>query len=70
MRALIEDNPQYQVVTLMRVDWDKHSRSPISRELKVKSQSVLVMFNGGQEIGRVEWSGSKSEIEPLFQAVI
>ena len=70
MRAVIDRNPEYGAVTLMRYDWAKHRNDhlPIVRELGVKRQSVLVMFSGGREVGRVIAKRTRREIEPLFQA--
>ena len=70
MSALLEANPDYQAVTVMVVDWDKHSGSDITKKLGVTNRATLVMLKGGQELGRVSWSAKKEAIEPLFQAAI
>jgi len=54
----------------MIADWDKHSGSPIAKELKVTHQATLIMFKDGVELDRVEWSSNEAAIEPLFQAAI
>lgn len=66
MRALIDDNPAYKAVTLMLVDWDQHRKSDIVSELGIRRRSTLVMFKGGEEIGRVIAQTSAAAIEPLF----
>lgn len=70
MSALLENKPEYQTVSIMIADWDKHSGSPIAKELKVTHQATLIMFKDGVELDRVEWSSNEAAIEPLFQAAI
>ena len=70
MSALIEENPAYQAVTVMKVDWDVHSDSDVARAHSVRQRATLVMLSGGEEVGRVSWSGSRKEIEALFKAAI
>ena len=71
MSALIEENPAYQAVTVMKVDWDVHSGSDVAKEHGVRQRATLVMLSGGgEEIGRVSWSAKREDIEPLFRAAI
>ena len=70
MRALLEAKPEYKAVKIIRVDWDRHSGSPITRELNVASRSTLIMFRRGKEIGRVVARTSRAGIEPLFKAAL
>ena len=70
MRALIDGNPAYQAVTVMKVDWDRFSGDPIATALGVRGRATLVMFSGGQEVGRVIGQTSAGAIEPLFKAAI
>ena len=70
MRALIDGNPAYQAVTVMKVDWDRFSGAPIVGELGVKGRSTLVMFSGGEEVGRVIGRTGAAAIEPLFKAAV
>ena len=66
----MEGNPGYRSVTVMRVDWDEHGGSDITRELGVRTRSTLVMFSGGQEVGRVIGSTARGDIEALFKAAL
>ena len=66
MSALIDGNPAYQAVTVMRVDWDQYGKSEIVSELNIPRRSTLVMFKGGEEIGRVVAQTSATASEPLF----
>ena len=70
MRALIDSNPAYQAVTVMKVDWDRFSGAPIASELGVRTRATLVMFSGGEEVGRVSWENAPGVIEPLFKAAV
>ena len=70
MSALIDENPDYRTVTVMRVDWDEHRGGDIVQEHSVLRRSTLVMLNGGEEVGRVIGSARRDDIEALFKAVI
>ncbi len=68
MRALQQGNPDYAAITVMKVNWDDFSGAPIVSELNIPRRSTLVMFNGGEEVGRVIAQTSTEAIEALFQA--
>ena len=70
MRALIDGNSAYQVVTVMKVDWDRFSGDPIVGELGVKGRATLVMFSAGEEVGRVVGQTGADAIEPMFKAAV
>lgn len=69
MSALIDGNPKYQNVTVMKVNWDDHKRDEIVSELGIRRRSTLVMFNEGKEVDRVIAQTSTQAIEALFAAV-
>ena len=66
----MNENPAYQAVTVMKVDWSEHSRSDVAKEHAVRRRSTLVMLRGGEEVGRVIGSTSREDIEALFKAAI
>ena len=70
MSALVTENPAYQAVTVMKVDWDVHSGSDVAKEHSVRRRSTLVMLSGGEEVGRVVGSTRRDDIEALFKAAI
>ena len=70
MRALIDNNTAYQAVTVMKVDWDRFSGDPIAKELNVRGRATLVMFNGGEEVGRGIGQTGADAIEPMFKAAV
>jgi len=68
--ALIDANEKYQVVTVFRVDWDTYRKDQITKDLKIRRRSTLVMFKDGKEIDRVVAQTSARAIEPLFEKAI
>ena len=62
------ENDAYQAVTVMKVDWDVHSASDVAKEHGVRRRATLVMLSGGAEVGRVDGSTSREDIEALFKA--
>lgn len=70
MSALLEEQPKYREVMIVKVDWDKHGKGDIVRDLKVPRRSTLVMFNGGKEVGRVVARVDKASIGALFEATV
>ena len=70
MSALLDGNPAYRAVKIIRVDWDTHRGGPLVSELRIPRRSTLVMFKGGKEVARVVAQTRREEIEALFQAVM
>ena len=71
MRAVIDSNPQYQEVSVYRVDWDFYRDAQFTKELRIPRRSTLVMFNGkGEEVGRLIAQTGKKQIEELFKAAL
>ena len=66
----MNENPAYQAVTVMKVDWSEHSSSDAAKDHAVRSRSTLVMLSGGKEVGRVIGSTSRDDIEALFKAAV
>ena len=70
MRALIDSNPQYASVKLIRADWDQWGRSDVLKDLGIRRRSTLIMFEDGAEVDRVIAQTSQASIDALFKAVI
>ena len=66
----MKENPAYQAVTVMKVDWDVHSGSDVAKEHGVRQRAILVMLKGGEEVGRVIGGTSREDIEALFKAAV
>ena len=68
--ALMQSNPEYSAITLLRADWDKHRKSAVTKDLRVPRRYTLVMFKDGEEIARVIAQTNKTIIEDMFKAAI
>jgi len=61
----LKDDPQLQGITLLVVDFDAERQ--LKRTLKVRSQSVIIVFRGNQETTRV---GGETRPEKLKTALL
>jgi len=61
----LKDDPQLQGITLLVVDYD--AERELKRTLKVRSQSVIVVFRGNQETTRV---GGVTQADKLKAALL
>ncbi len=69
--ALVADNPAYEKnIVFIKVDWDLHKKSDLSRRLKIPRRSTLVALKGEQEIGRIVAGTSKTKIKALLDAAL
>ena len=69
--ALMAQNPAYEAnISFIRVDWDLHSRSKLSKSLKIPRRSTLVALKGDQEIGRIVAGTRKADIKALMDAAL
>jgi len=67
--ALMDANEAYAKVKVINVDWDQYGNSDFAKNLRIPRRSTLIMFQGGEEIGRVVAQTSQAEIEKLFKAI-
>jgi thioredoxin 1 len=70
VRALLDRNPAFRAVTIMRVDWETHRDADIVRDLRIPRRSTLVVFKDGEEVARIVAQTAESAIEALFEAVL
>ena len=70
MSALLDSNPAYRAVKVVRVDWDTYRDNDIVKDLKIPRRSTLVMFNQGREVGRVVAQTDSGSIEALFKKAV
>jgi thiol:disulfide interchange protein len=61
----LKDDPQLQGITLLVVDYD--AERELKRTLKVRSQSVIIVFRGNQETTRV---GGETRTDKLKAALL
>ena len=65
--TLRANNAEYdKKIAFIYADWDAHSNSPVSRNLKITRQSTLVMLTGNGEVGRLVAQTSTSAIKGLL----
>ncbi|MEM9716362.1 MAG: thioredoxin family protein [Pseudomonadota bacterium] len=60
------ENPDYDAILFVRVDWDRYSKADITRDLDIPRRSTLVLLKGDQELGRLVAQTSVSAIKQLL----
>ena len=69
INALRAGNPAYDsAITFYRVDWDQYGRGALAQQLNVPRRSTLIMFRGGQEVGRIVAGTREADIRALLDA--
>ncbi len=65
--ALRNQFPAYdENIVFIKIDWDVHASSEISRRLKIPRRSTLVLLRGDQELGRIVAGTRKKDIKALL----
>jgi len=71
MDQLRAENPAYdQNLTMIQVDWDTYSGSPLVSEFNVPRRSTIIALKGNQELARSVAGTSVSDIQALFDAAL
>ena len=71
INALLAANPDYEKnVTFVAVDWDKHSKSKLAKELKIPRRSTLVVLTKDGELGRLVAGTRKKDIKALMDKAL
>lgn len=66
---LLSANPAYgQAITFYRVDWDDYGGGALAGQLNIPRRSTLVLFRGGQEVGRIVAGTREADIRALLDA--
>ena len=64
-------NPKYEKnISFVSVDWDQHSRSKLSKGLKIPRRSTLVVLSGDKELGRIVAGTRESDIKGLMDKAL
>ncbi|WP_299684305.1 thioredoxin family protein [uncultured Tateyamaria sp.] len=50
----LAENPDYQRLSFVDIDWDTFGQSQLTQRLKVKRRSTLLVMKRGKEIARLE----------------
>ena len=62
-------NPAYdQSIAFYRVDWDAYGGGSLVQQLGIPRRSTLVLFRGGQEVGRLVAETRQTQIEAFLNA--
>ena len=71
LRKLKKANPAYEEnITFVRVDWDKHASSKLSKSLNIPRRSTLVALKGDTEIGRIVAGTKREAIQELMDKAL
>jgi len=68
--ALIEENPAYGEIPIIRVDWDEHERGDLVRNMGIPRRSTLVIMAGETELGRIVAGTGHDEIAELLDLAL
>ncbi|MEO0342710.1 MAG: thioredoxin family protein [Pseudomonadota bacterium] len=60
------ENPNYDAILFVRVNWDIYRTADITRDLKVPRRSTLVLLKGQDELGRLVAQTSTDRIKGLL----
>lgn len=66
INALREKGAPYADLTIMEVNWDKERSTKFTTDLNIPRRSTLIMFNGGEEVGRIVAGTGSDEIQALI----
>jgi len=68
--GLRSENPAYEDIVFVRVDWDDFGREPVARDRNVPRRSTLIVLKGDQELGRLVAGTGKAEIKALMDKAL
>lgn len=66
IEGLIEADPGYGDIPIIRVDWDEHERGDLVRDWQVPRRSTLVVMQGDRELGRLVAATGRDDIAALL----
>jgi thioredoxin 1 len=67
---LIGQNPDYNSLTFVDVDWDHFGQSVMASRLKVKRHSTLIVMKNGVEVTRIVNEPYKRKIRTFLDAAL
>jgi thiol:disulfide interchange protein len=68
--SLLQENPAYQALTFIDVDWDTFGPSELTKRLKVNRRSTLLVMKAGKEVARLENEPYERKIRRLLDAAL
>jgi len=70
INALKAENPAYEAITFVNVDWDEHGKSALAKSLNIPRRSTLVVLKGDTELGRIVAGTSRADIKALMDTAL
>jgi len=70
INKLRAQNPAYEAIPIIRVDWDKYGNGALVRELGIPRRSTLVIMHGEMELGRLVAQTGTAQIAELFDLAL
>lgn len=68
MLQALQKEPKFANVTLLRASagGDRETLEP----MKVTSRSIILVFSGGKEVGRLNWVTDEAQIRALLEQAV
>ncbi len=66
IQELRTENPAYEDMVFVRVDWDLYGNAPVVVERNIPRRSTLIVLRGQEELGRIVAGTSTSDIRALM----
>ena len=70
IEGLIEENPAYGDIPIIRVDWDENERGELVRAMGIPRRSTLVVMAGETELGRLVAATGRDQIAALLDLAL
>lgn len=70
INALRNQNPAYESIEFVAINFDKYGREGLSRELNIPRRSTLVVLSPDGELGRIVAGTSQSDIKRLMDVAL
>lgn len=67
---LMEANPAYAAIPVIRVDWDEEERGELVRSMQIPRRSTLVVLRGDTELGRLVAATGHAQIAALLDLAL
>ncbi len=63
-------NPAYDNISFIQVNWDEEEHGALVRDMKIPRRSTLVVLKGNQELGRIVAETDAGRIEDLLKLAL
>lgn len=64
------NNPAYDAIPFVQVDWDAEEHGPLVRAMHVPRRSTLIVLKGDKELGRIIAETSEDKIAALLKLAL